>query len=59
MRTDMTNANLPAVESLQAQIARLEEQLQGLLSEIPLMDDEINAVERDMEALRRKLAEAQ
>ncbi len=55
----MTNANLPAVESLQAQIARLEEQLQGLLSEIPLMDDEINAVERDMEALRRKLAEAQ
>ena len=54
----MTNVNLPAMETLQAQIERLEQQLQELLSEKPVMDDEINTAVRDLEALRRALAAA-
>ena len=44
---------------LLARIAKLELQLGELLSDSPVMDDEVNAVERDLEALRRKLAEDQ
>lgn len=45
--------------SLSARIAELEERLQQLLGEPHVMDDEVNAVERDLQALQRKLADAQ
>ena len=48
-----------AAEAPQAEIEQLEARLAVLLSETPAMDDEINAVERDLDALRRKLASAQ
>jgi hypothetical protein len=44
---------------LLARIAKLELQLGELLSDSPVMDDEVNAVERDLEALRRRLLETQ
>ena len=46
-------------ETLQSQIARLEQKLQELLSETQVMDDEVNAVERDLKALQNMLAEVQ
>jgi HAMP domain-containing protein len=55
----MTNAKPPTPESLHAQIARLEQQLEMLLSEAPIMDDEVNAIERDLRALRQTLSVAQ
>ena len=39
-------------ESLTAEIIRLEQRLEELLAERPIMDDEVNAVERDLRALR-------
>ena len=54
----MANTDEAAV-SIQAEIERLEQRLQDLLCESPVMDDEVNAVERDLEALRRRLAEDQ
>ena len=48
-----------AAASIKAEIEKLELQLGELLSDSPVMDDEVNAVERDLEALRRKLLETQ
>ena len=39
-------------QSLQIQISRLEAQLESLLAEEEVMWDEVNAVERDLKALR-------
>jgi phage shock protein A len=55
MSTSPTQPNA----TLLARIAKLEQLLQELLSDSQVMDDEINAVERDLQALRRKLAETQ
>jgi len=54
----MANIDEAAV-SIQAEIERLEQRLQELLSDAPVMDDEVNAVERDLQALQRRLTEAQ
>lgn len=54
----MANIDEAAV-SIQAEIEKLELQLGELLSDSPVMDDEVNAVERDLEALRRRLLETQ
>jgi hypothetical protein len=54
---DMADTSQTGVQSVQAEIDRLEQQLKVLLSESPVMDDELNAVERDLEALRRKRAD--
>jgi hypothetical protein len=45
-------------ELLQVQIDQLQQKLQELLSEPQVMDDEVNAVERDLEALKLLLAKA-
>jgi len=45
-------------ELLQAQIDKLQQKLQELLSEPQVMDDEVNAVERDLEALKLLLVKA-
>jgi hypothetical protein len=47
----MTNLQEQTPESLDAEIVRLQERLQELLTESPVMDDEVNAVERDLQAL--------
>ena len=40
-----------STESINAEIARLQQRLEELLGESPRMDDEVNAVERDLRAL--------
>jgi hypothetical protein len=41
-----------------ARIAKLEQLLEGLRSESEVMDDEIHAIERDLQALRMSAAMA-
>jgi phage shock protein A len=55
----MTTSPTQPNATLLARIAKLEQLLEDLRSEPETMDDETNAVERDLQALRRKLAEAQ
>lgn len=51
----MTTTSSEQNDTLIAQIAKLEERLEDLKYEPQAMDDEINAIERDLAALRRKL----
>lgn len=55
----MTTTPTQPNATLLARIATLEQQLEDLRSEPEVMDDEVNTVERDLQALRRKLAETQ
>ena len=55
----MTTTPTQPNATLLVRITNLETQLEDLLSDSPVMDDEVNSVERDLQALRRKLAEAQ
>jgi hypothetical protein len=46
-----------STESINAEIARLQQRLEELLGESPLMDDEVNAVERDLRAILARWSE--
>jgi hypothetical protein len=55
----MTTSTTQPNATLLARIAKLEQLLEELLCDSPVMDDEVNTVKRDLQAMRRKLAEAQ
>jgi hypothetical protein len=46
------------IDVLRDSIAKLEQRLQELINEPEVMDDEVNSVERDLQALRRRLLDA-
>lgn len=51
----MTTSHALDADALRHSIAKLERRLHELVSEPRVMDDEVNAVERDLQALRKKL----
>jgi len=53
----MSTQQNQSTESINAEIARLQQRLEELLGECPLMDDEVNAVERDLRAILARRGE--
>jgi len=47
----MSHQQNQSTASIKSEIARLQQRLEELLGESPRMDDEVNAVERDLRAL--------
>jgi len=47
----MSHQQNQSTASIKSEIARLQQRLEELLDESPRMDDEVNAVERDLRAL--------